>query len=154
VETKLAGEYLTFRVASQDFAILAARVRGLVPAHELSLLEIPLSEQCGSILGIVILRGRDVPVVDLRGKLGIERGSQGRQPCVVVVEACTGRLAGFVAECVSEVRMLRDRDFRNGSVRINGRVRRVLDADEILTEAEFLSCWNLADGVTASPSES
>jgi hypothetical protein len=46
-----------------------------------------------------------------------------------------------VADRISEVLMLRDRDFRNGSVRLNGRARRVLNPDLILTEEELKS-WN------------
>ena len=157
--------------------MLAAGVRGLLPVHELIPIETPRPAQCGSICGFATLRGRDVPVVDLRGKFGIASGSNGRQPCVVVVEGTAGRLVGFVADCVSEVLQLGDRDFRNGSVRVISksnrsksnrsksnrsksnrsksnrtprRARRVLDPDEILTEEEFLSCWNAAfDAVTA-----
>ena len=97
------------------------------------------------ICGVASLRGRDFPVVDLRGKLGIAHGSHGRQPCLIVVEAGSGsgaRLIGFVADRISEVLMLRDRDFRKGSVRVNGRSRRVLDPDLILTDEELARCWN------------
>ena len=65
-------------------------------------------------------------MVDLRGKLGIAHGSHGRQPCMIVVDvesASGARLLGFVADRISEVLTLRDRDFRNGSVRLNAKVR-------------------------------
>ncbi len=138
--------------------MLASRVRGILPAHDLIPIEPPQSsnsepgfssgemglKNSGMICGVASLRGRDFPVVDLRGKLGIAHGSHGRQPCVIVVEVESGsgaRLLGFVADRISEVLMLRDRDFRNGSVRLNGRARRVLNPDLILTEEELKS-WN------------
>jgi chemotaxis signal transduction protein len=156
VETSQSGEYLTFRVARQDFAMLTSRVRGILPAHEMIHLDAPESSRSGAfatsefsnsamICGVASLRGRDFPVVDLRGKLGIAHGSHGRQPCLIVVEAGSGsgaRLIGFVADRISEVLMLRDRDFRKGSVRVNGRARRVLDPDLILTDEELTRCWN------------
>lgn len=139
--------------------MLTSRVRGILPAHELIPIEMPQfahsgpggansgqgDANSGMICGVASLRGQDFPVVDLRGKLGIAHGSHGRQPCVVVVEIAGGsgaRLLGFVADRISEVLMLRDRDFRNGSVRVNGRARRVLDPDLILTEEELKNCWN------------
>jgi chemotaxis signal transduction protein len=160
VENNSSGQYLTFRVARQDFAMLTSRVRGILPAHDMIPIEAPQSanggpgttnsgpgpNNSGMICGVASLRGRDFPVVDLRGKLGIAHGSHGRQPCVIVVEVEIGsgaRLLGFVADRISEVLMLRDRDFRNGSVRLNGRARRVLDPDLILTEEELKS-WNVS----------
>jgi chemotaxis signal transduction protein len=164
VETSQTGEYLTFRVARQDFAMLTSRVRGILPAREMIHIDAPefstsrpafvTAEFSNSapgfsnsamICGVASLRGRDFPVVDLRGKLGIAHGSHGRQPCLIVVEAGSGsgaRLIGFVADRISEVLMLRDRDFRKGSVRVNGRSRRVLDPDLILTDEELARCWN------------
>jgi chemotaxis signal transduction protein len=158
VETNSSGQYITFRVARQDFAMLASRVRGILPIHDLIPIETPPPSGSGPelinsgpglsnsemICGVASLRGRDFPVVDLRGKLGIAYGSHGRQPCMIVVEvesASGARLLGFVADRISEVVTLRDRVFRNGSVRLNGRARRVLDPDLILTEEELKS-WN------------
>ncbi len=136
--------YLTFRIARQDFAMRAERVRGLLPAHELITLE-PHSPDSW-ICGVASVKGRDFPVIDLRGKFGIALGSQGREPLIVAVEvvSITGmqRMLGFVADRVSEVRPLRQRDFRNGSVRISGRSRRVLDPDLILTEQDWLN-WTM-----------
>jgi len=147
VESNRSGEYIAFRIARQDFAMRSSRVRGLLPAHELIPLEAPHFR--GSwICGIAALGGREFPVVDLRGKLGIAHGSHGRDPVVVVVEVTSlsgiPRLLGFVADRVSVVLTLRDRDFRNGAVRISGRSRRLLDPDTILTEEEWMSSSNAA----------
>jgi chemotaxis signal transduction protein len=158
VETNSPAQYLTFRVARQDFVMLASRVRGILPIHDLIPIEAPQSSNpepglinsdprlsdFGMICGVATLRGRDFPVVDLRRRLGIAQGPNGRQPYVIVVELESpsgARLLGFVADRISEVLMLRDRDFRNGSVRLNGRARRVLDPDLILTDEELKS-WN------------
>jgi purine-binding chemotaxis protein CheW len=126
------GQYLTFRVAKQDFAIEASTVRAILPLHQMA----SLNEPHHWIQGFANLSGRDFPVVDLREKLGIEKGSQGRQPCILAVES-NGRIAGFIADRVSEVLQLRERDFRHGAVRNHGRARRLLDPDQILTENEW-----------------
>jgi chemotaxis signal transduction protein len=158
VETNSPAQYLTCRVARQDFAMLASRVRGILPIHDLLPIEAPEAadpepglsnsgprlSDFGMIRGVATLRGRDLPVVDLRHRLGIAQGPHGRQPHVIVVEVGSEsgpRLLGFVADRISEVVTMRERDFRNGSVRLNGRARRVLNPDLILTEEE-LESWN------------
>jgi len=128
--------YLTFGVAREDFAMDAARVRAILPLHEL----VPVDTLHAWLHGFAAMGGRYFPVVDLRSKLGLPHASHGRQPCIVVVEMTVTdgrRLAGFVADRVSEVVQLRERDFRNGMARTKGRTRRLLDPDQILTETEL-----------------
>jgi len=115
----------------------ASYLRGLLPIHDLASLNVPHAW----LLGFTALRGRDLPVVDVRAKLGLAPGTHGRQPCIVVVEAAVGRLAGFVADRVSEIVELRERDFRGAVARVNGRARRVLDPAAILTEEDYASIW-------------
>jgi chemotaxis signal transduction protein len=130
--------YLTLRVGRQEFVMEASYLRGLLPIHDLASLNVPHAW----LLGFAALRGHDLPVVDVRAKLGLAPGTHGRQPCIVVVEAAVGRLAGFVADRVSEIVELRERDFRGAVARVNGRSRRVLDPAGILTEEDFASIWS------------
>jgi chemotaxis signal transduction protein len=145
-----SGKYLTFRIARQDFAMDASRVRAILPAQELSLLSRsiadtrPLLGAFGEAAwlekwtcGFAALQGRAFPVIDLRAKLGIAYGSPGRQPCIVVVEVATRlgpQLAGFVADRISEIVQARERDFSRGKLRAAGRPRQVLDPDILLSE--------------------
>ena len=130
------GKYVTFRVARQEFAMDATRVRAILPLHEL----VAWDFSHPWMRGFATLGGREFPVVDLRSKLGLAQASQGRQPCIVAVAMTApgaGRLAGFVADRVSAVVSLRERDFHNGVAHTRGRPRRVLDPDQILTEDEL-----------------
>jgi len=127
-----AGKYLTFRVARQDFAMDAECVRGILPMHEMVALEAAHEW----IRGFAAIRRRDFPVIDLRAKLAIAHGSHGREPFIIVVET-RGKLAGFIADRVSEVLDLRHRDFRHGAVRGHGRPRKVLDPDRIMNDEDW-----------------
>lgn len=127
-----AGKYLTFRVARQDFAMSAEYVRAILPIHEMVALETAHHFICG----FAVAAGHDFPVIDLRAKLGIAHGSHGREPFIIAVET-GGRLAGFVADRVSELLDLRQRDFRNGAVRGYGRPRRILEPDQIMKEEDW-----------------
>ena len=128
-----------FRVARQDFAMDASRIRGVLPGHDL--VATPASTPAGDphlpawLCGIASLRGRDFPVIDLRGKLALAHGSHGRAPCIVAVEisAAEGpQLVGFVADRVSEVVKVREHDIRRGKLHTGGRPRRILDPDVVL----------------------
>ena len=130
--------YLTFRVARQDFAIDAERVRGILPFKDL--VAVPRARP--SLAGIASLGGRPLAVFDLCVKLGLPNVSKGRQPRIVVIEVVFGEgrrhLAGFVADRVSDVVAYRDRDFSHGSLRGTGRPRRLLDPDKIATDDELM----------------
>ena len=129
--------YLAFRIARQDFALDARRVRGILPARELTPFEnaeIPFGAEPFTC-GIATLNGRDFPVIDLRAKLKIPHGSHGRQPCIVVVEAPSAhgpQLAGFVADRVSEIIHTREHDLSRGKLRVAGRTREILDPSVLL----------------------
>ena len=52
--------------------------------------------------GVVNLRGRVIPVLDLRSKLGMERKQHDKNTRIVVVEVA-GRTVGFIVDAVKEV---------------------------------------------------
>lgn len=118
----------------------ASRVRGLIPAYEVT----PVEVQAPWIIGVASMRGHDFPVIDLRSKLNLPRGTHGRLPCVVAVEVASSKgpcLVGFIADRVSQVVKVRPRDQEGGAVRISGRARRILDPDSILSEEELAGLW-------------
>jgi purine-binding chemotaxis protein CheW len=132
VETSYkTGKYLTFRVARQDFAMSIASIRSILPVHQMT----PIVGR-EWVCGIAAIGGREFPVIDLRRKLGIPRGAHGREPFIIVV-LVEEKLAGFIADRVSAVLDLRGREFRNGAVRTRGRVRKVLDPAQIMTQEDW-----------------
>ena len=107
-------------------------IRGLLPWHEYEPLE---NGPIGNITGTAAIRSRVFPVVDLAGKLGLPRANRGRNPCIVVVEltAPSGpALAGFIADVISDIVQVRERDFIGGKLRTGGRPRTVLDLVRLL----------------------
>ncbi len=134
---------MTFRVGRQDFVMRTSRVRALLPMHEMIALETPVSAICG----IISVGGRDCPVIDLSGKLGIPTGSPGRQPCVIIAKAGSlesPREFGVIADRISDVIKLRDRDFRDSSARVHGRMRRVFDPDILAGDENLWDAWQSA----------
>ena len=129
------GKFITFRIGRQGFIMDAARIRGLLPIHELDRLRRPQ----GWIVAIASVSGQDFPVVDLAAKLGLGTGDRGCIPCIVAVQNVRGRLIGFIADRVTNVIALNNPDLSTGTVRVQGRARRVLDPDAVLDEDFELS---------------
>jgi chemotaxis signal transduction protein len=126
------GKYLTFRLAGQEFAVAAARVKGIVPLHDMEPVE-PDSNAPEGLLGRAAVRGQPFEVMDLARSLGLARRVQGRNPYIIVVEGLESRgIRGFPVDRVCDVILARTRDYSHGKLRI-GRPRRVLDADRLFS---------------------
>jgi len=127
------GEYLTFRLAGQEFALDATRVKGIVPLHDMEATE-PQPDGPQWLMGRAAVRGQPFEVLDLAGSLGLARKAQGRNPYIIVVDGSeAGGIRGFPVDRVCDVVLARARDYSHGKLRI-GRPRRVLDADHLFSE--------------------
>jgi chemotaxis signal transduction protein len=134
-----AGRYLTFRIARQDFAMEIRTVRGILPSHDMESVQEPwpaLISYFGEwICGFATLRGRNLPVIDLRSKLHLPHASQGRNRCIVAIEVKTPDgplLAGFLADRVTDVVQARECDFSRGKLRVSGRLRQLIEPGMLL----------------------
>ena len=130
------GEYLTFRLAGQEFAIDATRVKGIVPLHDMEPVE-PGGAGPRWLMGSARVHGRRVQVLDLAGWLGLARRAQGRNPYILAVDSSCledAGVLGFPVDRVCDVVLARARDYSHGKLRI-GRPRRVLDAGRLFCGA-------------------
>ena len=84
----LAGRYLTFLLAGGEYglAILGVReILALIPIN-------PVPRTPAEVLGVINLRGRIVPVVDLRLKLGLPAAAPTDQTVIIVVQPRDGEM--------------------------------------------------------------
>lgn len=99
----LAGRYMTFRVGGEEYGLEILKVRELI-----GLLEITRVPQAPlGVKGVVNLRGKVIPVVDLRVHLGIESTSPSARPVIIVVQLQTPggpTMIGVLVDQVLEVR--------------------------------------------------
>jgi len=103
-QTVVADEtqYLGFYVAEEEYAIGILRVREILEFDTVT--RVPTTPP--SIRGVINLRGRVVPVVDLAVKLGLPESPITKRTCVVVVEVdLEGErtVMGVLADAVSQV---------------------------------------------------
>lgn len=97
-----AGKYLTFRLASEVYGLEILKVREIIGL--VSVTRIP--QMPDYIRGVINLRGKVVPVLDLRRRFGMPATTDTEETCIIVVDikAASGKLLmGVVVDAVSEV---------------------------------------------------
>ncbi|HEY6391441.1 MAG TPA: chemotaxis protein CheW [Bryobacteraceae bacterium] len=134
-----AEKYLTFRVGIDAFAVPFSRVREIMSMQEIT----AAPESPAFVKGTINLRGKIVPVVDLRLKFGLPGREHKPRTCMVVVqieEPTAGKLiVGIIVDTVVEVLTLRAGDIRNGAARVGGKIKTLLDLDRLLSTEEMHS---------------
>ncbi len=94
-------QLVTFEVGDEEFAVDTLAVREINRMMEIT--HVPQTPR--DVEGVINLRGRIVPVVDLRLRLGLERAERGRDSRIMVVEVAD-RTVGFIVDKVHEVMRL------------------------------------------------
>lgn len=100
----LAGKYMTFRVGGEEYGLEILKVRELIGLLEIT--RVPHAPH--GVKGVINLRGKVIPVVDLRTQLGIAQGEVERPVIIVVqLQRPTGPITtGVLVDQVLEVRTI------------------------------------------------
>lgn len=99
------NKHLTFRLGAEEFAIPVAQVREIVSAMTVT----TLPGTSSHIVGVVNLRGKVIPIINLRARLGLPVIPNGPRTCVVVCHEAAG-MVGVIVDSVVEVIQLRPED--------------------------------------------
>jgi len=145
--SSLAGKYLTFLLGRESYGVPVIRVREIIRFTAPT----PLPQLPPHVKGVINLRGKVIPVVDLRCKFELPAGVSGDLVCIIVVQttaASGGRKdMGMIVDGVEEVVQITgqeieeapdfgaglDTNYILGMAKIRGTVKTLLDIDQILT---------------------
>lgn len=139
-----AGKYVTFQISRRYFAIEARRVRSVAPAKDV----LPLEHELPFVRGALPMRGRRIPVIDIRDRLGLPWPASHRHTAVILIDIddiCGLPCVGIVADRTSEIVEFRDRDFRDNVIQVRsygrpyGRPKLLFDPTALLTAEELAS---------------
>lgn len=154
----LAGKYLTFMIGSESYGIPVLKVREIIRLP--SITSVP--EMPDYIRGVINLRGKIIPVMDLRLRFGFGKVKAADRNCIVVVQVNTaagsGRSMGLVVDAVEEVAQLAQTDIEAtpdfgsqvatdclmGMGKIKGVVKALLDIDKVI-------CGDMATALSSTP---
>lgn len=139
------GKYLTFTLAKEEYGIGILKIKeiiGMIP-----ITYVPQTPPF--VKGVINLRGKVIPVIDLRLRFNMDAMEYNERTCIVVVEIgrrSTDITIGLVVDSVSEVLNIKhediedtptfgttlDTDYIFGMAKIDSRVKILLDIDTVL----------------------
>jgi len=82
----LAGKYMTFKLAEEEYGLEILRVREIIGLMEIT--RVPRTRDF--IRGVINLRGKVIPVIDLRRKFGMPQADATEQTVIIVVQCHVG----------------------------------------------------------------
>ena len=143
--TDKAGKYLTFKLEAEEFGLEILKVQEIIKMMEIT--KIPQMPEF--VKGVINLRGKVIPVVDLRLKFGMAAKEATDKTCVIVVQVTHGGgtvTMGTIVDEVSEVLDINgelieaapefgtsvNTDFILGMGKIGKKVVMLLDVDKVL----------------------
>jgi purine-binding chemotaxis protein CheW len=145
-----AGKYLTFQLANEEFGIKVLKVREIMGIQEIT----AVPQTPAHIKGVINLRGKVVPVIDLRLKFGLPAADYTQRTCIIVtqVQGEAGAVhMGIVVDGVSEVLNLTASEIEDtpdfgedvgsgyllGMAKSKGKVKILLDIDKVLSSQDL-----------------
>jgi len=146
------GKYLTFTLAGEEYGISILKVKEIIGMMPIT----TVPQTPPYVKGVINLRGKVIPVVDLRSKFGMNSIEYTERTCIIVVEiagSATTIPMGIVVDSVSEVLNIKsgdieetpsfgnqlDTDYILGMAKVGGGVKILLDIDRVMNADEMAS---------------
>ena len=149
VMTDGEGKYLTFSMASEEYGVGILKIKEIIGMMPIT----TVPQTPDFVKGVINLRGKVIPVMDLRLRFGMDSIDYTERTCIIVVEiegtAGTVRI-GIVVDSVSEVLNIKGEDIEDtptfgaklntdyilGMAKMEGGVKILLDIDRVLNQEE------------------
>ena len=144
------GKYLTFTMADEEYGIGILKIKEIIGMMPIT--SVPKTPEF--VKGVINLRGKVIPVVDLRLRFGMDSMDYMARTCIIVVEieGQSGTvMIGIVVDSVSEVLNIKagnieetptfgtklNTDYILGMAKMEGSVKILLDIDRVLYVEEL-----------------
>jgi len=149
------GKYLTFSLESEEYGIGILKVKEIIGM--LPITSVPRTPEF--VKGVINLRGKVIPVIDLRSKFDMKSISYNDRTCIIVVEIDAAEstvLIGIVVDTVSEVLNIKEDEIEEtpafgtkldtryilGMAKQDGGVKILLNIDKVLSSDEMDAIQN------------
>ena len=145
------GKYLTFCLANEEYGIGILKIKEIIGMMPIT----TVPQTPDFVKGVINLRGKVIPVLDLRRRFGMEPMNYTERTCIIVVEIAGSAgnvMIGVVVDSVSEVLSIKadviektptfgtklKTDYILGMAKIGKGVKILLDIDRVLTEEDII----------------
>ncbi|MCF6246032.1 MAG: chemotaxis protein CheW [Desulfobacula sp.] len=148
--TARQGKYLTFSLVDEEYGIGIIQIKEIIGMMPIT--SVPRTPEF--VKGVINLRGKVIPVIDLRLRFDMEPSDYTERTCIIVVEI-EGKdntvIIGIVVDSVSEVLNINEQDIEQapsfgtklntnyilGMAKTEGGIKILLDIDSVLTSDEI-----------------
>lgn len=141
-------QLVTFNIGPEEFGVDILKVQEIIRMMEIT--QVPRAPSF--VEGVINLRGKVIPIVDLRRRFGMQARGRDTQTRIVVVELRT-MVVGFIVDTVSEVLRIQaktveppppvvagiDSEYISGVGKLEDRLLILIDLDRLLTREEVSS---------------
>jgi purine-binding chemotaxis protein CheW len=142
----LAGKYLTFALGHEEYGIGILKVREIIGLMEIT----AVPQTPAFVKGVINLRGRVIPVLELRTKFGMAAQDYNDRTCIIVVEVngtSSAIQVGMLVDSVSEVLHILEEELEEspsfgtttmdtdcilGMGKVKGEVKILLDVNQVV----------------------
>ena len=150
----IEGKFLTFVLGEEIYGIEILKAREII-----GLMDITTVPQTPDYMkGVINLRGKVIPVIDLRKKFSMQEGVHTQETCVIVVEVNSSSI-GLIVDSVSEVSDITGEEIENapsygqgidtsfimGLGKVKDKIIILLDIDAVLSTEELEMVEELAE---------
>ena len=149
-----AGKYLTFALAEEEYGLEILKVREIISMSEIT--SVPKTPEY--VKGVINLRGKVIPVIDLRLKFTMEEVPYTDETCIIVVHV-DGVEMGIIVDHVSEVLDIAGGDIEDapefgasvnidfilGMGKAEGRVTILLDISRAISAGDIAALRNTTE---------
>ena len=151
------GKYLSFTLGGEEYGIGILKIKEIIGMMPIT----AIPQMPEYIKGVVNLRGKVIPVIDLRTRFSMESVEYTERTCIIVVEIegkTSTVLVGIVVDSVSEVLNIRAENIEDppsfgasintgyilGMAKLEGGVKLLLDIDCVLAAEEIARIEDVA----------
>jgi len=142
-----ANKYLTVTLENESYGMAVLKVREIIRLQKIT----PVPQMPSYVKGVINLRGRVIPIVDLRLKFGL-KAEIAERTCIVVVQVSMSSgqnvQMGLIVDSVEEVVTLGadeieptpefgtriDTTYLLGMAKVKGQVKTLLDIDRVVAQ--------------------
>jgi purine-binding chemotaxis protein CheW len=150
-----AGKYLTFFLDNEEYGVEILKVQEII--GRMPITPVPLTSRY--IRGVINLRGKIHPIMDLKVKFGMDQTIITDETCIIVISTAS-LMMGILVDKVSEVVNVASGDIEDtpsfgadveteyllGVGKTGGRIRLLLDIEKVITATDVINFKKAAGG--------
>lgn len=153
-DTNSLIQLVTFKIGDEEFGVDILKVQEII--RMMPITKVPNAP--GFVEGVINLRGKVIPVIDMRKRFGMPAATHDDKTRIEVMDL-QGQIVGFVVDAVSEVLRIKEStvepppavvagigsEYMRGVGKLEDRLLILLDLDRLLDEEELSSLAAVAN---------